>query len=165
MYKYTFPWLVHILLQENKSQWCSTMCVDSLFHTTWTLILPGEVKVDRQLWCQIPDKILIYWICFKLTYSCRNVLQIFLSFLKWHQKMTFWHPFWHFFVRSSVTERLCHPPCFQPVLLLLQTTWAREKSQWAMVHSQHSDQFLVLGHVECGGGKFSGGPVSRSFSV
>ncbi len=47
--------------------------------------------------------------------------------------MTFWCPFWRFFLRSSITALLCHHRPFRPVLLLLQTTRAREKSRWAVV--------------------------------
>ncbi len=47
-------------------------------------------------------------------------------------------------------------PHFRPVLLLLQTTWALEKSRrpWFAVQchaSQHSSRYLVPGHGECGG--------------
>jgi hypothetical protein len=58
-----------------------------------------------------------------------------------------------FFVRTSVALLLCR---FRPVLLLLQTTQAREKPRQAMVRSvvwcqSNSDQFLVPGRVEYGG--------------
>jgi hypothetical protein len=70
----------------------------------------------------------------KLTYSCRKVFQIFLNF--WHDvKKLHLTSILTFFVRSSVAARFCRPPRFRPVLLCLQTTWARQKSRWAVVCS------------------------------
>ncbi len=76
--------------------------------------------------------------------------------LIWHQKTTFWRPLWRFFIRSFVAALVRRHLRFWPVLLLLLTTHAWEKSRWAMVPvqcsaSQHSDQFLVQGYVQCGG--------------
>ncbi len=47
----------------------------------------------------------------------------------------FWHPFWLFFIRSSITARPSRPSHFQPVLLSLQTTRPGEMSCRAVVHS------------------------------
>jgi hypothetical protein len=51
------------------------------------------------------------------------------------KKMTFWRPFWRFFVRSRAAETYCHPPPFHLILLCIQTTREREKSRRAVVHS------------------------------
>ncbi len=61
----------------------------------------------RQLWRQIPDKILGF---FYLTFSCKNVFQIFFNF--WHdvKKQHFDVHFDVFFVRRSVVSLLCHHP-------------------------------------------------------
>ncbi len=96
--------------------------------------------------------------CFLFDLFLQKRLPILFELLTWHQKMTFWHPFWRFFVRTSVGSLLCRHPRFRPVLLLLQTTQAQEKSCQAVVRSAvrcqlNSDQFLVPSRVECGGGR------------
>jgi hypothetical protein len=70
--------------------------------------------------------------------------------------MTFWHPFWRFFVRSRAGKTYCLSLPFRLVLLWIPTTWWREKSRRAVVRfrcsaSHHSNQFPVAGRVECGG--------------
>ncbi len=63
-----------------------TYCPIILSCTNKTNINPNSTgqgqSWPRQLWRQIPDKILIYQIFFYLTYSFRNIFQIFLNF--WH---------------------------------------------------------------------------------
>ncbi len=93
----------------------------------------------RQLWHQIPDKILIYQI-FLFDLFLQKRLQNLFELLTWRQKTTFWHPFWCFFIRSSVALLLCRHPHFRPVLLLLQTTRAREKSGQTKVRSAERRQ-------------------------
>jgi hypothetical protein len=52
-------------------------------------------------------------------------------------KMMFWPPFWRIFIRSPAAATFCRPPRVR------------------LRASQESNQFPVLGHVECGGGRFS----------
>ncbi len=46
--------------------------------------------------------------CLKKTYSCRNVLQIFLKFIQDITKIMFWHAFRQFVVKNVATMKL-HP--------------------------------------------------------
>jgi hypothetical protein len=79
--------------------------------------------------------------------------------LTWRQKMTFWHPHFEVFSSEVLSQRdpadlpasdqfYCHyrPP---------ERGWSPARP-WSAVRccvSQHSYQFLVTGHAECGGGQ------------
>jgi hypothetical protein len=79
--------------------------------------------------------------------------------------LTFFHQ------KSSCGVTLLTPP-FRSVLLLLQTPRVREKSHptglWPTVlcnANQHSSQFLVPGHVECGERQILSRACSLSLSL
>ncbi len=72
------------------------------------------------------------------------------------QKMMFWLPFWHFFIRRSVSTRPPYLPASDQFCCHFRPP-ERGRSPaglWSAVRcgvSQHSNQFLVSGHLECGG--------------
>ncbi len=71
---------------------------------------------------------------FKLTYSCRNVLQIFLNF--WHDvKKWLFDVHFDFFLSEVGPRRHIADPPFRLVLLSIQITRGREKSRRAVVRS------------------------------
>jgi hypothetical protein len=108
-----------------------------------------------QLWHQIPDKILIYPIFKKITYSFRNVFRIFLNF--WYDLKKWWFDVYVdvFFVRSPVSAWPCLPPL--PLDFTANTDHpSRGEARLAMVRSpvQHQSTFQPVsepGCVECGG--------------
>jgi hypothetical protein len=100
-----------------------------------TLIEPGEVKVDHADFDLKLQENFLSTLYFFLTYSCRIVFRIFLNF--WHD-LEKWCLDVHFDVFSSevsLRRPLLNPPPFHPVLLFIQTTWAKDKSRRAVVHS------------------------------
>jgi hypothetical protein len=125
----------------------------------------------RQLWRPIPDKILIYQILLN-DLILQKLLPNLFELLTWRKKITFWCPFWLFFVRSPAAETHCRPPPpFHLVLLWIQTTRGREKSRRAMVRSpeQYQSTFQsVSGCRPCRVREVMGsqsGPLFLSFLV
>ncbi len=113
-------------------------------HTNYIKFNPNSTGQGQswpcQLWRQIPDKILIYQIFILFDLFLQKHLPNLFELLTWPQKMTFWRTFWRFFVRNSVASLLCRHPRFRPVLMLLQTTRAREKSGRTEVRSAERRQ-------------------------
>ncbi len=103
----------------------------------WSLVNPNCARRGqswpRQLWHQIPDKILMYKI-FLNTCSYRNVFWVFLNLRHDIKKWCFDV---HFDVFSSEVRPKCHPanPPFCSVLLLLQTIRGWEKARRAVFRS------------------------------
>ncbi len=83
--------------------------------------------------------------------------------------MMFWRPFWCFFIRSPVAARPCQPPLlpFGFTAITDHPHWLPECRRspavlWSAVRwsaSQHSNQLIVVGSVECKGGRFLVGPT------
>ncbi len=126
-----------IILQFSVSKlihtWPSCMFSQS-FVTCLTLIAPTgwDQRWPRQLWHQILKK------CFctvfkKITYSCRNILRIFLNFRQDVKNVVLTSVFLCIFVKNLVTSWPCWTPSFRLVLLLLQSTQVWKKSRWAVV--------------------------------
>jgi hypothetical protein len=70
--------------------------------------------------------------------------------------MTFWRPFWCFFVRSSVAALTFRHSHFRPVYWYYRPPehGGSPAGLWSAVRCgarQHSYQFLVPGCIECGG--------------
>jgi hypothetical protein len=136
-----------------------------------TLIQPGKVKVDLANFDVKFQTKFLYVGFFKLTYSCRKVLRIFLNF--WHDVKK-WHFDFHFDIFSSEVgtwRQIVNPPSFRLVLLCIQTTRGREKSRRSMVCSPVRGQSTfqsVSGRGPRGVRGVAGsqsGPLSLSFLV
>jgi hypothetical protein len=112
-------------------------------------------------WHQIPDKILIYRIFKKIyLFLQKRILNIF--------ELLTWHQFWRFFIKSQSRRYPATTSRFRPVLLLLQTTQARENSCRAVVHSVVRCQATFQsvfgpGPHRVGGGGFAFGPTLLPF--
>ncbi len=117
----------------------------------------------RWLWHQIERKLILHLIFLKYLFPQKCLANIFFLLHTQHQKKHFdvhfsnikskawpWHP----------PPPLCPPFCL--VLVLFQTIRRGEKSRGHVVcnlaqASQHSSQFLVLGHSVCRGPRSSVG--------
>ncbi len=105
----------------------------------------------------------------KFTYSCRNVLRIFLSF--WHdvKKWRFDVHFGVFLSEVGPQRHIAEPPPFRLVLPWIQTTWWREKSRRAVVRSAVRRQSTFQSVSSRGPRRVRGvagsqsGPLSLSF--
>jgi hypothetical protein len=118
---------------------------------------------SRQLWREIADKILMYRIFFKILYSYRNIFQTFLNF-RHDLKNYVLTSIWCFFSKVQSRSNPVDPPP-SLVLLLIQITWAWEKSRW--VHDPApvniSASFWSQAVQSAGGGWFSVGPALLLF--
>ncbi len=89
-----------------------TKCYYPFAYERLTLILPGEVKVD------LANFDVKFWTKFlNIGFLCNfpipaELYSKFFLIPTWRQKMTFWHPFWHFFIRSLLQHDPANPPCF-----------------------------------------------------
>jgi hypothetical protein len=100
-----------------------------------TLIEPGEVKVDLANFDLKLQENFRSTSHFFLNLFLQKRLPDIFELLTWPQKITFKRPFWRFFVRNPTATSPAEPPPFRPVLLFIQTTWAREKSRRAVLRS------------------------------
>ncbi len=69
----------------------------------------------------------------KITYSCRNIFQIFLNFRQDVKNVVLISVLIYSCQKSGHSVTLLTPPHFRLVLLLLQTTRVWKKSRWAVV--------------------------------
>ncbi len=132
-----------------------------VFNPNWT----GQGQSwPRQLWPQIAGKLIIFflWPIPAKTSSGSFGTSDMTS------KIMFWHPCWRIFVRRLAAASSAAPPLPPGFTAYTDHPSKGEVppgrgSQYGMAPVKNSNQFLVAGLVECGGGGFSVGPALSLF--
>jgi hypothetical protein len=104
-YVYITNFNAHIYTNKKRT-WVYVLGVYRAGNSSW--LCRARSKLTSPIWRQILNKIPMYQIL-KNTYSCKNILRIFLNFIQDTKKWCF-YVYFEEFTSKSTCSRTCHPP-------------------------------------------------------
>jgi hypothetical protein len=148
-----------VLLHVKMRVWDVCVAIVCACEFALTLIGPGEVKVDLADFDLKLQENLLSTLYFFYLFLQKRLPDLF-ELMTWPQKMTFWHPFWHIFVRNQAAASPAEPPLPPGFTAYTDHLSAGEVPpghgpQSGAAPVKNSNQFPVAGRIECGWGGFS----------